>query len=42
MKIEKYLDLTEYGIERTLRECLAAGWKIKHQGLTLIILEMEY
>lgn len=42
MKIEKYVDLTECGVEHTLNSYLANGWKIAHQGLTLIILEKEY
>ena len=39
--IEKYIDLTEYGAEYTLRAYLANGWRIKHSGLTIIILEKE-
>ena len=42
MKIEKYVDLTECGAEYTLNSYLAAGWRIRHQGLTLIILEKEF
>ncbi len=42
MIIEKYIDLTEYGAEYDLRRCLADGWRIIHQGLTLIILEMDF
>lgn len=41
MTIEKYIDLTEHGADYDLKAALAYGWKIKHQGLTLIILEME-
>ena len=39
MKLEKYIDLTEYGADYTLNSYLANGWRIIHQGLTLIILE---
>lgn len=42
MIIEKYIDLTEYGAEYDLGRYLANGWKIKHKGLTLIILEREF
>ena len=38
---EKYIDLTEYGAEHDLKRYLANGWKIKHEGATLIILEKE-
>jgi hypothetical protein len=41
MKLEKYIDLTEYGAEYTVRQYLANGWKITHQGFTLIIMEKE-
>ena len=41
MKIEKYFDLTEYGVEYDINRYLANGWKIIHQGLTLIIMEKE-
>ena len=41
MKIEKYFDLTEYGVEYDINRYLAAGWKITHQGLTLVIMEKE-
>lgn len=39
MKIEKYFDLTQYGVEHAINNYLANGWYIKHQGLTLIIME---
>lgn len=42
MKIEKYIDLTEYGAEHDLNRYLCNGWKIMHQGLTLVILEKEW
>lgn len=41
MTIEKYIDMTEYGAEWTLRQYLVNGWKIKYEGLTLYILEKE-
>lgn len=41
MKQEVYINLTEYGAEYDLARYLAAGWRISHKGLTLIILEME-
>ena len=41
MRLEKYFDLTEYGIEHDINKYLANGWKIIHQGLTLIIMEKE-
>ena len=41
MRLEKYIDLTEYGAEYTLNQYLANGWRIIHTGLTLIILEIE-
>ncbi len=41
MKIEKYFDLTEYGVEYDIQRHLANGWKITHRGLTLIIMEKE-
>ena len=41
MKIEKYFDLTQYGIEYDINKYLASGWKIIHQGLTLVIMEKE-
>lgn len=41
MKLQKYIDLTEYGAEYDLSKYLSAGWKIVHSGLTLIILEKE-
>ena len=39
--IEKYFDLTEYGAEQDIKKYLAAGWKIVHRGLTLIIMQKE-
>ena len=41
MKIEKYFDLTEYGAQHDINKYLANGWKIKYQGLTLVIMEKE-
>ena len=41
MKLEKYIDLTEYGAEHDLNKYLSAGWKIVHSCLTLVILETE-
>jgi len=41
MIIEKYFNLTEYNIQYDINKYLANGWKIKHQGLTLLILEKE-
>ena len=38
---EKYIDLTEYGADHDLRRYLANGWRIKHEGATLVILEKE-
>lgn len=40
--LEKYIDLTEPGAEYTLRQYLANGWRVRHSGLTLIILEKEF
>lgn len=42
MKLEKYFDLTEYGVEYDIKKYLANGWYITHQGLTLIIMEKEF
>lgn len=42
MTIEKYFDLTKYGVEYSLKVYLSQGWKIKHKGLTLIILEKHF
>lgn len=39
MKIEKYFDLTQTGIDYTIKQYLANGWYITYQGLTLIIME---
>ena len=36
--IEKYFDLTEYGVEYDINKYLANGWYIFHKGTTLIIL----
>lgn len=36
--IEKYFDLTECGVEYTIKSYLANGWQIHHQGFTLLIL----
>jgi hypothetical protein len=41
MKIEKYFDLTQPGVEYDINRYLANGWKITHQGLTLIIMEKD-
>ena len=41
MQIEKYFNLTDYGVEQDINRYLANGWKIIHQGLTLIIMEKE-
>ena len=41
MKIEKYFDLTQYGVENDINRYLSNGWKITHKGLTLIIMEKE-
>ena len=41
MKIEKYFDLMEYGVERDICEHMIDGWKITHKGTTLIIMEKE-
>lgn len=41
MKIEKYIDLTAPGAAYDLTRYLGNGWSIKHQGLTLIILEKD-
>lgn len=41
MKLQKYIDITEYGAEHDLNRYLSAGWKIVHSGLTLVILETE-
>lgn len=41
MLIEKYFDLTAYGVEHDINKYLANGWRVKHAGLTLIILEKE-
>ena len=41
MRLEKYFNLTEYGVEHDINNYLANGWKIIHQGLTLIIMEKE-
>lgn len=40
--LEKYIDLTEPGAEYELNRYLVNGWRIKHEGLTLIILEKEF
>ena len=42
MKIEKYFDLTEYGVEYDIRRYMADGWKITYSGTTLVILEKEF
>lgn len=39
--IEKYIDLTECGAEYDLKQLIASGWYIVHQGLTLIILRYD-
>ena len=41
MKLEKYFNLADYGVEYEIRAYLANGWKITHQGLTLLIMEKE-
>lgn len=41
MRLEKYFDLTECGVEHDINRYLCNGWKIIHQGLTLIIMEKE-
>ena len=37
--LEVYLDLTEYGVEQKIQQYLRNGWKISHQGTTLIIMQ---
>ena len=39
--LEKYIDMTQYNAEYTLNNYLANGWRIRYEGLTLIILEKE-
>ena len=39
--LEKYFDLTEVGVEYDINRYLADGWKVKYQGLTVLILEKE-
>lgn len=39
MKIEKFFDLTQYGVEHTINNYLVNGWYITFQGLTLLIME---
>lgn len=41
MKLEKYFDLTQYGVDYDINRYLADGWKITHRGFTLIIMEKE-
>ena len=41
MRLEKYFDLTQCGIEYDIQKYIANGWKIIHQGLTLVIMERE-
>jgi hypothetical protein len=41
MKLEKYIDLTEPGGGYDLNHYIANGWRVIHQGLTLVILETE-
>ena len=41
MKIEKYFNLADRGVEYDIKRYLANGWKITHHGLTLIIMETE-
>ena len=41
MICEKYFDLTEYGVEHKINQYIANGWRVKHRGLTLIILEKK-
>ena len=36
--IEKYFDLTETGVEYTIKQHLANGWFVSSQGLTLLIM----
>lgn len=39
--MEKYIDLTIPGAQHDINRYLSNGWKIKDQGLTLVILEKE-
>lgn len=39
--IEKYIDLTEPDAQQEINKCLAHGWRVKHSGLTLVIMEKE-
>ena len=41
MLIEKYFDLTQHGVQHDINKYLANGWRIKNQGLTILILEKE-
>lgn len=41
MRLEKYFDLTECGVEYDINRYLANGRKIIHRGFTLIIMEKE-
>ena len=39
MIIEKYFDLTEYGVEYDIKKYLANGWYIDYTGLTYCIMK---
>ena len=41
MRLEKYFNLADYGVEHDIKKYLANGWKIIHHGLTLVIMEKE-
>lgn len=40
--LEKYFDLTQYGVEHDINKYIANGWYIKYKGVTYIILEKEF
>lgn len=42
MKLEKYFDLTQYGVDYDIKRYLANGWTITHKGFTLIIMEKDF
>ena len=42
MKLEKYFNLMEYGVERDICEHMIDGWKIVYKGTTLVIMEKEF
>ena len=39
--MEKYIDLTTYGVEHDINSYLANGWNIKNSGLTFVVMEKE-